>query len=268
MRTACAFNPKEWVIEQVIMLNKYMRANDFNSCTVSVSGGINSAVIYALCTIASKQQYSPIKYVVGIAQPLRTTVSTWRHALDLKRVFGGEVMSLKLGERIALAQTIFSSSREDQSFVRLSNETADKNDIVRGQCINGGGYLMYYCEAGDSIFDMNLVADLHKSELIAVAREIGVPASIQEYSKDARCDWEKTAEEMLGVPDDFMELYSKYCMLSEDDQVKFIAKLDPASIAMFTELSAKADEILSYYGRTVGYPKNLTIIPVPDPALP
>jgi NH3-dependent NAD+ synthetase len=274
MRAIRAFNPREWVNQQCAILNTNMLKNGFNSCTMSVGGDVTSAVIYGICTIASKQPYSPIQRVVGIAQPLRTTASHWRHVLDLEHVFGGKVNSLKLGELIALTKTTFNSRREDQSFVRLSNKTDDSGraDIVRGPCEDGGGYLMYYCGADNGVVDAMLVADLHKSELIAVARELGVPSSIQEYSKDARCDWEKTAEEMMEVSDDFMEVYSEVysevSMLSKVERAKFIAELDTASLAMFTELSAKADEILSYYGRTPGYPKNLTIIPVPDPALP
>ena len=271
MRAKQAFNPVDYINQQCNIINRFMLKNDFNSCTMSVSGDIYSAVIYGLCSIASKQPGSPIKRVVGVAQPVCTTVSIWRHALDLKQVFDGEVYSLELGELISLTQTkFFSSRRGDQSFVRLSNETDDSDgaDIVRGPCKDDDGYMCYYYNAIDAVVDVQLIANLHESEVITVARAIKVPASILEYPKDAMWDGEKTAEQMLKVCNDFVELYSEYNVLPKDEQAKFIAELDPASLAMFTDLSTKADEILSYYGRTPGYPKNLTIIPVPDPALP
>jgi NAD+ synthase (glutamine-hydrolysing) len=270
MRTVRAFNPEKTVEEKCAILNRYMLENGYNTCTMSVSGDIYSAVIYGLCSIASKQPGSPIKRVVGVAQPVCTTVSIWRRALDLKQVFDGEVYSLELGELISLTQTkFFSSRRGDQSFVRLSNETDDSDgaDIVRGPCKDDDGYMWYYYNAIDAVVDVQLIANLHESEVITVAREIKVPASILEYPKDAMWDGEKTAEQMLKVCNDFVELYSEYHVLPKDEQAKFIAELDPASLAMFTELSAKVNEINSYYGRTAGYPKNLTIIPGMDLAL-
>ena len=40
------------------------------------------------------------------------------------------------------------------------------------------GYLRYFCKAGDGTVDVQLIADLHKSQVFEVARELGVPKSI------------------------------------------------------------------------------------------
>ena len=40
------------------------------------------------------------------------------------------------------------------------------------------GYLMYFCKAGDGSVDIQLISDLHKSEVFAVGRVLGVPTSI------------------------------------------------------------------------------------------
>ena len=88
------FNPKEWVVHKAGLLNDYMRKAGLKACTVSVSGGVDSAVIYGLCVIASKQPGSPIQRVVGVAQPIHSTASIWQRALELQPAFGGEVITV------------------------------------------------------------------------------------------------------------------------------------------------------------------------------
>jgi NAD+ synthase (glutamine-hydrolysing) len=88
------FNAKEWVGQKAVMLNDYMRQAGLKACTISVSGGVDSAVMYGLCTIASKLPGSPIQRVVGVAQPIHSTASIWRRALELPAAFGGEVITV------------------------------------------------------------------------------------------------------------------------------------------------------------------------------
>ncbi len=47
VRAKRGFNPKEWVQQKAAMLNTYMRDCNLKACTVSVSGGVDSAVMYS-----------------------------------------------------------------------------------------------------------------------------------------------------------------------------------------------------------------------------
>jgi NAD+ synthase (glutamine-hydrolysing) len=40
------------------------------------------------------------------------------------------------------------------------------------------GYLRYFCKAGDGTVDVQMIADLHKSEVVLVAKELGVSQNI------------------------------------------------------------------------------------------
>jgi hypothetical protein len=80
-------------LTHLVLQNEYMRKNGLSGCVVSVSGGIDSAVTYALMMEASKLPGSPIKRTVGIAQPIHSTSSVWRRALEL-RVLGGEIVTV------------------------------------------------------------------------------------------------------------------------------------------------------------------------------
>ena len=55
---------------RTVVQNEYMKKSGLKGCVISVSGGIDSAVTYALCLEAAKLPASPIKRVLGIAQPV------------------------------------------------------------------------------------------------------------------------------------------------------------------------------------------------------
>lgn len=68
------------------------------------------------------------------------------------------------------------------------------------------GYLRYFCKAGDGTVDVQLIADLHKSEVFSVARELGVAKSIQVAPPTADL-WEgQTDEDEMGFSYDFVEV--------------------------------------------------------------
>ena len=281
MRAMRAFNPNKWIEQKCTMLNDYMRKAGLKACTISVSGGIDSAVMYALCVAASKQPGSPIQRVVGVAQPIHSTASIWERALELPLVFGGEVITVdqtalhtQLDGIVTSAMGVTSkpfASGQLRSYMRtpvgyyvaqlLSQEGTPAIVMGTGNQ-DEDGYLMYYCKAGDGVVDVQLIADLHKSEVFVVARELGVPASILAAPPSADL-WEgQTDEDELGMSYDFVELYVGWKMLSLVERAKFIADLDPESLALFMELGAKADVIHRRNSHKAGGPKNLNIMPV------
>eukprot|EP00658_Telonema_sp_P-2_P084087 TRINITY_DN9242_c0_g1_i1.p1 TRINITY_DN9242_c0_g1~~TRINITY_DN9242_c0_g1_i1.p1 ORF type:complete len:233 (-),score=81.65 TRINITY_DN9242_c0_g1_i1:294-992(-) len=103
------------------------------------------------------------------------------------------------------------------------------------------GYLAYFCKAGDGVVDVQLISDLHKSEVFAVARALKVPGSTVEAAPSADL-WEgHTDEEELGFSYDFVELFTgHYLPLSEADKAAFNGALSAEAKAQFDELSEKA----------------------------
>ena len=69
------------------------------------------------------------------------------------------------------------------------------------------GYLGYFCKAGDGVVDVQLIADLHKSEVFKVGAVLGVPQSILSSPPSADL-WEgQTDEDELGVTYDFVVVH-------------------------------------------------------------
>ncbi len=122
----------------------------------------------------------------------------------------------------------------------------------------------YYCKAGDGVVDVQLIADLHKSEVFLVAREIGVPASILQAPPSADL-WEgQTDEDELGMSYDFVELYIEHLMLPKDERAKFVAGLDAESAELLASLGNKADEVHRRNNHKAGGPRNLNSMPILD----
>jgi len=70
------------------------------------------------------------------------------------------------------------------------------------------GYLAYFCKAGDGVVDVQLISDLHKSEVFQVAAFLSVPESTRVAPPSADL-WEgQTDEGELGFSYDFVELWT------------------------------------------------------------
>ncbi|KNC85971.1 NAD+ synthetase [Sphaeroforma arctica JP610] len=63
-------------------------------------------------------------------------------------------------------------------------------------------------QAGDGVVDVQLISDLHKSEVFKVGHELGVPKSTLEAAPSADLWDGQEDEEELGFTYDFIELYT------------------------------------------------------------
>jgi NAD+ synthase (glutamine-hydrolysing) len=122
------------------------------------------------------------------------------------------------------------------------------------------GYLLYYCKAGDGVVDVQLIADLHKSEVFAVGRHLGVPASILEAPPSADLWDGQTDEDELGFTYDFIELYQHYLELSEADRAAFVGRLSAEGKLQFETDAAKAVAVHNRNAHKLNSPLNINIL--------
>jgi NAD+ synthetase len=73
-----------------------------------------------------------------------------------------------------------------------------------------GAYLGFYCKSSDGMVDIQLISDIHKSEVYQLAEYLSVPKSVQTAPPSGDTYDGKPDEEMLGVSYDFVELYLQY----------------------------------------------------------
>jgi NAD+ synthase (glutamine-hydrolysing) len=119
------------------------------------------------------------------------------------------------------------------------------------------GYLRYFCKAGDGTVDTQLIADLHKSEVFAVAKVLGVAQSIIVAPPTADL-WEgQTDEDEMGFSYDFVEVWTTYLKWPADRQAKFVASLDDTSAKYLKDMGAKAKGIHDRNAHKASWPINL-----------
>lgn len=106
------------------------------------------------------------------------------------------------------------------------------------------GYLGYFCKAGDGVVDVQLIADLHKSEVFKVGAVLGVPQNILSSPPSADL-WEgQTDEDELGVTYDFVELYTGWFLKqSKEEQASFVEKMDKETLEEWEHLSSICEQV-------------------------
>jgi len=279
VRAKRGLNVADWIDKKTDMLNDYMRKAGLKACVVSVSGGVDSAVVYGLMMAASRKKDSPIQRTLGIAQPIHSTESIWKRAYLLKSL-GGEIITIDqtavfdlLSKTIDTAVGIEGNSFSQgqlKSYMRTPANyyVAQTFSQTGTPCIVLGtgnkdedGYLCYFCKAGDGVVDVQLIADLHKSEVFAVGRHLGVHEDILKAPPSADLWAGQTDEDELGFSYDFVELYTEYLELSDEDKAKFQAGLSSDSWAYFTATGEKADAINRRNRHKLHFPVNLDLFP-------
>eukprot|EP00741_Cyanophora_paradoxa_P011597 tig00020563_g11205.t1 len=262
-RAKRAFDPKAWIEMKCAKLNDYMKKCGLKACVTSVSGGIDSAVILALCGHAQKMPGSPITHNVGVCQPIHS--SAWA----LER--GKENVAAVGADLVVVDQT----DLHTQLCARIEGAAKlQGNDFARGQLrsymrtpcgyyvaqlysCNGSpaivmgtgnmdedGYLAYFCKAGDGVVDVQLISDLHKSEVFKVAAAVGVPENTRKAPPSADLWDGQTDEGELGFSYDFVELWTgDYVKRTEAEKAAFREGLSEADLKQLEEWGAAAERV-------------------------
>ena len=106
------------------------------------------------------------------------------------------------------------------------------------------GYLAYFCKAGDGVVDIQLISDLHKSEVFLLGKYLQVPDSILNAKPSADL-WDGQEDESeLGFSYDFIEFFTGFFLnLSEKNKKKILENLTDISKNEFNNYKKKCTEI-------------------------
>jgi NAD+ synthase (glutamine-hydrolysing) len=119
------------------------------------------------------------------------------------------------------------------------------------------GYLCYFCKAGDGVVDVQLMADLHKSEVFMVGRELNVPSSILEAAPSADLWPGQTDEEELGMPYTFIEVFTEWMKMPEDEQEELLKDFSPEAKEQWDSMAEEARSIHRRNRHKLNFPVNL-----------
>jgi len=273
------FNAKEWVSKKVDMFNDYMRTNKLSACLVSLSGGVDSAVTLGLMKRALDAKDSPLKRILAVNQPIHSSDWAYNRAKECADAFQAQLVKI---DQTAIHNQLVSLIDKEVGIQSQPFATGQLRSYLRTPagyyvaqllsqagtpCVVMGtgnkdedGYLAYFCKAGDGVVDIQLIADIHKSEVFAVGHELGVPKSILEAEPSADLWPGQTDEEELGFSYDFVELFTgSYLTLNDTDKAAFRASLDEESRTAFKKWSEAAEKVHNRNKHKIGGPRNINI---------
>lgn len=270
LRNNKQFNPKDYINTKAKLLNQYMQKFGLKSCVIGVSGGIDSGTVLGLVKYASCLENSPIEKIIPICLPVFNSGAT------------GQMDATNRGSEVAtqmdLKPIIVDITNIQQAIQSLfdSELNITSSDWAKGQLVahtrtpalyytatlltqeglpaiivgttnrDEGLYLGYFGKASDGLVDIQLISDLHKSEVYAVAKELNITDSVlkaipQGDMYDGRID-----EEVFGAPYDFVELYLNYLTLNNKKQIDFINTLNKKEQEQFKIFQNNLEKLHNY----------------------
>ena len=265
------FNPKEYIEQKSNLLNEYMNKYGLKACVIAISGGIDSAVVLGIVKKASEQTNSPIKKIMPMLLPIlkSTGVTNQNEAtnrgkelcekLDLKPYII-DLTSVNNEIRKSL-EPVIEIKGEDWAIGQLGPysrtpvlyyTTSLLNQEGFGAIICGttnkdeGAYLGYVGKASDGMVDVQVISDIHKSEVYQVARELGIPKSIIKATPSGDMYDSRTDETVFGASYDFVELYLNYLNMEDSEKEKLISSLDEKSKEQFDFYAKNLENLHKY----------------------
>lgn len=271
MRNKKSFNAKNYVEKKAELLNNYMRKFNLKSCVVAVSGGIDSAVVLGIINYAYKQENSPIKKVIPLLLPITKSTGVTNQESATER--GIELCNkLNLKPYIIDLSKINTNIRNDLESV-LGIEGKDwaigqlgpysrtpilyyttsllcqegLNAIICGTTNKDEGtYLGYVGKASDGMVDVQIISDIHKSEVYKVGKYLKIPNSIMEVTPSGDMYDNRVDEDVFGAPYDFVELYLNYLNYSYKEKIELLDSLDEYSRKQFKFYAKNLENLHKY----------------------
>ena len=265
------FNAKEYIEQKSNLLNQYMNKYGLKACVVSISVGIESAIVLGIIKNASEKSNSPIKKIMPMLLPVMKSTGVTNQNEATKR--GKELCKkLELKPYIVELSKINTEIRnalepeigikgEDWAIGQLAPysrtpilyyTTSLLNQAGFGAIICGttnkdeGAYLGYVGKASDGMVDVQIISDIHKSEVYQVAKELEIPESIIQAVPSGDMYDNRTDETVFGASYDFVELYLNYLNMEDSEKEKLINSLDNESKEQFNFYAKNLENLHRY----------------------
>lgn len=251
------------------LIHQYFKHSVLKAAVIGVSGGVDSAVALALMVRASRSMEQPLKSIVAALLPyfIKTGTSNQQQAtergMEVAKHYGATVAMVDLstshetlkakadqamgieGDDWAAGQLV-SYLRTPALFYLTSLLTQQDQPAMLIGTTNRdeGGYIGYFGKAADAMVDLQILSDLHKSEVFALARALDVPESVLAAAPTGDIYDGRTDEQLIGVPYDFIELYSLLLSLVDQElRQSLLDRLDSNAMEQYRDWQAKLDQL-------------------------
>lgn len=225
-RNERAFNAEKYVADKVIAIRKHFEEHRLQAAVLGVSGGIDSAIVNHLLieALGPSNVYAMSLPIFGsIGSTGQQEAATMAY-----KAFPGIVVK-NLSDLSAVANNTVGSRnsftvgqvdywlRPVVLYGMASRlQSANIKAVVVGTINRDeGSYIGYFGKHTD-VCDIQIISDLHKSEVYQVAKHYGVLDEIINRAPEGNVHDGKTDEEMIGTSYDMIELFTGYYLYNID----------------------------------------------------
>ena len=264
------FSASEYIEAKVALLEKYTNEYSLDAVVIGVSGGIDSAVVLGLLTRVKGLEVVPVLLPAFTHKGVTGQQGATERGAELCRSMGLAPLTIEVEEPANVISNNVMKAFADAghnyktsdwgtgqlvSYVRTPHlyylttvltDNGKKAFIAGTTNYSEGSYLGYIGKASDAMVDVQVISDLYKSEVYAVARELGVTDEIIKVVPTGDMFDGTADEDVFGASYDFVELYVEYLGYPVGLRDAYWEDLDKESSEYFKEFGAKLDAMHRY----------------------
>lgn len=271
VRRRRAFDAAEWLASMVALLGRYLGECGLRAAVVGVSGGIDSAVVAGLLARLRDEAAPTELRMVGAVLPVHDpSAATGQHDAVAR---AHQVIAHFGLERAEVDLTATHAALCDAVDAGAPAEVPPAGPWARGQAVancrtpalyhlatvltaagwpavvvgttnrSEGGYLGYIGKAADAMVDLQILGQLTKHEVRAVAEVLGVPQVVRTATPTGDMFDGRTDEDVFGTSYDALELYLDWLVAPESERARWADAWSDESARVFARWAQSLDDL-------------------------
>lgn len=224
-----AFDPEAYIAEKSSAINEFFTRTGLKTGVIALSGGIDSAVVAGLLKTALDSGDEGLQRIVAVTTPSLN----WDGMADQEETV---VLAQEIADKLELELMVTPITEASEVFMKMLDPYGKQNQWLRGQVsqylrgsflyavtaimsvegqpgvvcgttnLDEGGYLGFLGKASDGLVDLEIIDDLHKSEVNLVAEALGLPESVLRAVPKPDGPTGESDEDWFGAPYEIVEL--------------------------------------------------------------
>lgn len=266
------FNPKEYIEKKVELINNYFNQSRLDTAVIALSGGIDSAIVFAILDRVKKSEKTNLKNIIPVTLPAISNTgvtnqdSSRSRAEELTNKFNYKLLEIDLsegakllGEKVEKQLEVIGGDWAKGQYVpylrtstlyyftSLLSQKGNRSVLVGTTNADEGQYLGYIGKASDGMVDIQPISDLHKSEIYLLAEYLELPQNIITVKPTGDMYDGRTDEEVFGTSYDNVEFYYYFMTLEKEIQLDLIEKFKKENqYHVFEELQRNIENLHMY----------------------
>lgn len=227
-RALRGFDPAAYLDRKAKALGAYADSENLRSVVIGVSGGVDSALVLAIAARAAETHDLDVvaAFIPALNDGATGQAEAQARVAELDAALGTQTLILDMTGTAEAAKAALTaagagtpagwSSGQSVPYLRtallytMTSLCADRGCpgfVLGTNNADEGAYIGYFGKASDGMVDVQMLSDLHKSEVYAAARAAGVPDCILNVAPTGDMFDGRTDAEVLGASYDFVELH-------------------------------------------------------------